>query len=64
ASLKDMLHWCEHLVDSEGLFLALKGQYPQDEIKEVSNHYQVIRTENLTVPNLVGERHLVWIKKA
>ena len=64
ASLKDMLHWCEHLVDSEGLFLALKGQYPQDEIEEVSNHYQVIRTENLTVPNLVGERHLVWIKKA
>ena len=64
ASLKDMLHWCEHLVDSEGLFLALKGQYPQDEIEEVSNHYQVMRTENLTVPNLVGERHLVWIKKA
>lgn len=64
ASLKDMLHWCQHLVDSEGLFLALKGQFPQDEIEEVSDHYQVIKTENLTVPNLVGERHLVWVKKA
>jgi len=64
ASLKDMLHWCQHLVDSEGLFLALKGQFPQDELKEVSDYYQVIKTESLTVPNLVGERHLVWIKKA
>ena len=64
ASLKDMLHWCQHLVDSEGQFLALKGQFPEDELKEVSDHYRVIKTESLTVPNLVGERHLVWIKKA
>jgi 16S rRNA (guanine527-N7)-methyltransferase len=64
ASLKDMLHWCEHLVNSDGQFLALKGQFPEDELKEVSDHYQVIKTESLTVPNLVGERHLVWIKKA
>ena len=64
ASLKDMLHWCEHLVDSEGRFLALKGQYPQSEIDEVSNHFQVCDTQTLTVPNLIGERHLVWIKKA
>ena len=63
ASLKDMLHWCQHLVDSEGQFLALKGQFPQDEIDEVSDYFHVIRTENLTVPNLVGERHLVWLKK-
>lgn len=63
ASLKDMLHWCVHLVDSEGQFLALKGQFPQEEIDEVSDHFQVSRTENLTVPNLVGERHLVWLKK-
>jgi len=64
ASLKDMLHWCEHLVDSEGRFLALKGQYPQSEIDEVSDHFQVCDAQTLTVPNLIGERHLVWIKKA
>jgi 16S rRNA (guanine527-N7)-methyltransferase len=63
ASLKDMLHWCEHLVDSDGQFLALKGQFPQSEIDEVSDHFQVVNTENITVPNLDGERHLVWLKK-
>lgn len=64
ASLKDMLHWCSHLVDSEGKFLALKGQFPQEELDEVSNHYQITSINNLSVPELEGERHLVTIKKA
>ncbi|WP_245953192.1 16S rRNA (guanine(527)-N(7))-methyltransferase RsmG [Alteromonas aestuariivivens] len=64
ASLKDMLHWCQHLVDSQGAFLALKGQYPHDELKEVSEHFHVQAVNELTVPGLIGERHLVTIKKA
>lgn len=64
ASLKDMLHWCAHLVDSTGNFLALKGQFPHSEIEEVSDHFQVIEVQPLEVPDLVGERHLVTIKKA
>ncbi|WP_414829148.1 16S rRNA (guanine(527)-N(7))-methyltransferase RsmG [Alteromonas sp. H39] len=64
ASLKDMLHWCEHLVDSQGKFLALKGQFPQSEIDEVSNHFHIDKVDNLSVPGLEGERHLVTIIKA
>jgi len=63
ASLKDMLHWCEHLVDSDGKFLALKGQFPQSEIDEVSSHFRVDTITALEVPDLVGERHLVTIRK-
>nr|WP_232367640.1 16S rRNA (guanine(527)-N(7))-methyltransferase RsmG [Alteromonas pelagimontana] len=63
ASLKDMLHWCAHLVDSSGEFLALKGQYPQDEITQVSYHFQVDSVTALCVPDLIGERHLVTIRK-
>ena len=64
ASLKDMLHWCEHLVDSEGRFLALKGQFPQSEIEEVSNHFHIESSISLQVPEQDGERHLVFISKA
>lgn len=63
ASLKDMLHWCEHLVDSTGIFVALKGQFPQSEIDEVSDHYQIDSVQALSVPELIGERHLVNIRK-
>lgn len=64
ASLKDMLHWCQHLVDSEGKFLALKGQYPADEIAELGENFAVTRSVKLTVPGLEGERHLLTVQKS
>ncbi|GAC17038.1 16S rRNA (guanine(527)-N(7))-methyltransferase RsmG [Paraglaciecola arctica] len=63
ASLKDMLHWCQHLVDSHGVFLALKGQLPTDELKELPLGFILQETIKLDVPGLEGERHIVKIKK-
>jgi 16S rRNA (guanine527-N7)-methyltransferase len=63
ASLKDMLHWCQHLVDSHGVFLALKGQLPSDELKVLPAEFYLQETIKLDVPGLEGERHIVKIKK-
>lgn len=63
ASLKDMLHWCQHLVDSEGVFLALKGQYPDEELVQLPNEFSVQESVELKVPGLQGERHLIKITK-
>ncbi|MGS2720969.1 16S rRNA (guanine(527)-N(7))-methyltransferase RsmG [Paraglaciecola aestuariivivens] len=63
ASLKDMLHWCQHLVDSQGVFLALKGQLPTDEIHGLPAGFTLQETIKLDVPGLEGERHIVKIKK-
>ncbi|MDP5031167.1 MAG: 16S rRNA (guanine(527)-N(7))-methyltransferase RsmG [Paraglaciecola sp.] len=63
ASLKDMLHWCQHLVDSQGVFLALKGQLPRDELKEIGDDFNITEIIALSVPNLVGERHIIKIQK-
>ena len=63
ASLKDMLHWCQHLVDSHGVFLALKGQLPTEELKELPLGFTLQETIKLDVPGLEGERHIVKIKK-
>lgn len=63
ASLKDMLHWCQHLVDSHGVFLALKGQLPTDELKQLPLGFTLQETIKLDVPGLEGERHIVKIKK-
>lgn len=64
ASLKDMLHWCEHLVDSEGVFLALKGQFPEQELEQLPAGFGLLESIKLDVPGLQGERHLIKIKKA
>ncbi len=63
ASLKDMLHWCEHLVDFDGVFYALKGQHPDEELAVLDDTFNVVSITALHVPNLEGERHLVKIQK-
>lgn len=63
ASLKDMLHWCQHLVDSQGVFLALKGQLSADELECLPLEFILQETIKLDVPGLEGERHIVKIKK-
>ncbi|MBC3766649.1 16S rRNA (guanine(527)-N(7))-methyltransferase RsmG [Neptunicella marina] len=63
ASIKDMLHWCEHLVDSSGTFLALKGQYPEQELAELPNNFVLKQGVKLQVPGLEGDRHLILLSK-
>ncbi|PSJ41266.1 16S rRNA (guanine(527)-N(7))-methyltransferase RsmG [Zobellella taiwanensis] len=64
ASLDDMLSWCAHLPTAEGRFLALKGQYPEQELQSLPAHLECHRVYPLTVPEQEGDRHLVVIKQA
>ncbi|MFT4653734.1 MAG: 16S rRNA (guanine527-N7)-methyltransferase [Kangiellaceae bacterium] len=62
ASLDDMLHWCKHLIDKEGVFLALKGQLHQQELNEIPKQFTLVQSIPLLIPSLAGDRHLVEIK--
>ena len=63
ASLTDMLEWCHHLPAPHGVFLALKGLYPQDELASLPTGFVMVRSHQLHVPELDGERHLIVLKK-
>ncbi len=64
ASIIDMVEWCHHLPrDKTGLFFALKGQLPQDEIAQLPEWCSVTDIKALTVPELEGERHLVILSR-
>lgn len=63
ASLKDMTDWCYHLPNASGQFYALKGQYHADELAEITQPIELVEVIKLDVPELVGERHLVVLKK-
>lgn len=62
ASIKDMLHWCSHLVNTKGEFVALKGQYPENELTDMPSGYVLTESVQLHVPQLIGDRHLIRIK--
>ncbi|MGB5445681.1 MAG: 16S rRNA (guanine(527)-N(7))-methyltransferase RsmG [Psychromonas sp.] len=62
ASLQDMLFWCQHLPNENGHFLALKGQFPEQEIAELDKQFEFIESISLQVPKLEGERCLIKIR--
>jgi len=64
SSLNDMVSWCSHLITEEhGQFFALKGQYPTEELKQLPENIKLIANHEITVPELVGERHVIVLKK-
>jgi len=59
ASMNDMVSWCHHLPTEAGCFMALKGQFNQQEVTELPEWCSVTEVKSLQVPELDGERHLV-----
>lgn len=59
ASLGDMLAGCQHLLQPDGVYYAMKGIYPHDELREVGKHYKVLASHTLQVPREDGQRHLL-----
>ncbi|KAE9535487.1 16S rRNA methyltransferase G [Ursidibacter arcticus] len=63
ASLNDMVDWCYHLPNQNGRFYALKGIYQSEEIEQITRPIELLEVIPLQVPELVGERHLIVLKK-
>ncbi|WP_439134684.1 16S rRNA (guanine(527)-N(7))-methyltransferase RsmG [Pseudomaricurvus sp.] len=59
ASLKDMTDGCRHLLGDDGVFYAMKGIYPTDELSALEKNYKVSQSYPLQVPREEGERHLL-----
>jgi 16S rRNA (guanine527-N7)-methyltransferase len=64
ASLADMLGWGGHLLAPGGVWLAMKGKHPAEELDGVPDGFQVEAIHALRVPGVDGERHLVVIRRA
>lgn len=59
ATLSDMVAFSRHLLASDGQYLAMKGQYPTEEIADLPADIDVIAVDPLDVPGTEGARHLV-----
>ncbi|MEP6898723.1 MAG: 16S rRNA (guanine(527)-N(7))-methyltransferase RsmG [Rhodanobacter sp.] len=64
ASLADMLHWGGHLLANDGIWLAMKGKRPEDELSGLPATFEVRSTHELAVPGLPAERHLLVLGRA
>lgn len=62
ASLQDMTEGCIHMLEDAGIFLAMKGIYPQEELAPIADKIELIESVKLLVAETDGERHLIILQ--
>nr|WP_208616386.1 16S rRNA (guanine(527)-N(7))-methyltransferase RsmG [Acidovorax carolinensis] len=63
ASLPDFVTWSRAaLAAPHGVWLAMKGKHPEDEIVALPDDVKVFHVEQLVVPGLDAERCIIWTK--
>ena len=64
SSLVNMVDGTKHLLSPSGVYLAMKGLYPEEELKELMDRHEIelIGCEPLNVPGTDGDRHLVILR--
>lgn len=62
ASLKDFTQWSQNALSAQGVWMAMKGKKPDEEIADLPPQVQVFHVEPLTVPGLEADRCMVWMR--
>lgn len=62
ASLSDFVNWTRGSLAPGGVWLAMKGRAPDDEVAALPDDVGVFHVEPLHVPELKAQRCLVWLK--
>ena len=64
ASLHDFTQWSNSALAAKGVWMAMKGKHPVDELVALSLSIEVFHVEQLKVPGLDAERCMVWMRRA
>jgi 16S rRNA (guanine527-N7)-methyltransferase len=62
ASLPDFVTWSRSALAEGGVWMAMKGKHPQDEVDALPADVKVFHVEPLVVPGLDVERCMVWMR--
>lgn len=62
ASLVDFTNWSGGALAEQGVWMALKGKHPADEIAALPASVEVFHVEQLQVPGLGADRCIVWMR--
>lgn len=63
ASLPDFTHWSAAAISPVGVWMAMKGKHPVDELAALPASTEVFHVEQLNVPGLDAERCIIWMKQ-
>jgi 16S rRNA (guanine527-N7)-methyltransferase len=62
ASLLDFTTWSQSALASHGVWMAMKGKHPNQELAVLPESVKVFHVEQLQVPGLDAERCIIWMR--
>ncbi len=62
-SLRLFAETTEHLLCQQGKWIAMKGKYPQEELKDIPDRFQLVDVTRLNLKGMDIERHIVRLSK-
>ena len=62
ASLPDFVQWSADALAPEGVWMAMKGKHPTEELATLPASAEVFHVEQLQVPGLAAERCIIWMR--
>jgi 16S rRNA (guanine527-N7)-methyltransferase len=62
ASLVDFTTWSKSALASHGVWMAMKGKHPDQELAMLPESVKVFHVEQLQVPGLDADRCIVWMR--
>ena len=63
ASLADFAGWSQAALSPGGVWMALKGKHPAEELAMLPPDVVMFHVEPLAVPGLAAERCIIWLQK-
>jgi 16S rRNA (guanine527-N7)-methyltransferase len=63
-TLRMFLETTEHLLANQGIFVAMKGKYPIDELKEVPERFVLQKADRIEIKGMDIERHVICFTKS
>lgn len=64
SSLFGLIVQTRHLLGEQSKLLAMKGLYPQEELKELPGGFKLLKAHELRIPGITQPRHLLEIIRA
>ena len=62
ASLADFTQWSAAALAPQGVWMAMKGKHPADELQALPGNITMFHVEQLQVPGLQAERCILWLR--
>ena len=64
ASLSDFVRLTRKQLTADGIWMAMKGKHPAEELESLPADLDVFHVEQLTVPGLDADRCIIWMRVA